>query len=195
MALKKSTEVMKDQVRGHQLRALRADVARYQALKKSLASRDFLVVAFYRLRRHATQARPRFFWKAAAVLLRVCAKFVGFISGAELSPQTSIGPGLVLMHAKQILVDPEATIGANCTILHGCTIGKGPRPGTVTIGDDVFIGCYSTLLGAITIGDSAEIAANTLVLADVPAQRLAIGVPAKIAPHLRAFKMVDDEAK
>ncbi len=54
--------------------------------------------------------------------------------------------------------------------------------GVPTIGDDVFIGAGAVVLGAIHIGQGARIAANSLVLTDVPAGAMAIGVPAKIYP-------------
>jgi serine O-acetyltransferase len=50
------------------------------------------------------------------------------------------------------------------------------------IGDHVFISCNSSIIGAVSIGDSAVIAANTLVIDDVPAGATAIGVPARILP-------------
>jgi serine O-acetyltransferase len=63
-----------------------------------------------------------------------------------------------------------------------CTIGAGPRPGGAVIGDHVFIGCHASIIGAVTIGDDATVAANSLVISDVPAGCTAIGVPAKILP-------------
>ena len=52
----------------------------------------------------------------------------------------------------------------------------------MTIGNNVFIGAYATVLGGIKIGDGAKIAANSLVICDVPAGATAIGVPAKVYP-------------
>jgi serine O-acetyltransferase len=52
------------------------------------------------------------------------------------------------------------------------------------IGDHVYIGCHSSIIGAVTIGDNAVIAANSLVISDVPAGFTAIGVPAKNLPKI-----------
>jgi serine O-acetyltransferase len=58
------------------------------------------------------------------------------------------------------------------------------RGGVPRFGDGVFIGCHATVLGEITVGDGARIAANSLVVSDVPAGALAMGVPARIYPNM-----------
>jgi serine acetyltransferase len=52
------------------------------------------------------------------------------------------------------------------------------------MGDHVIIGCHSSIIGAVTIGDCAMIAANSLVIDHVPAGFTAIGVPAKLYPEM-----------
>jgi serine acetyltransferase len=64
--------------------------------------------------------------------------------------------------------------------MHGVTIGTNMDRGVPVIGNDVFIGANATIIGKIRIGDGARIAANTLVLSNVPPGTVAIGVPAKI---------------
>jgi acetyltransferase-like isoleucine patch superfamily enzyme len=59
---------------------------------------------------------------------------------------------------------------------------RGPRPGGATIGDHVFIGCHSSVIGPVVVGDDALIAANSLIIDNVPAGFTAIGVPAKMLP-------------
>jgi serine O-acetyltransferase len=71
-------------------------------------------------------------------------------------------------------------IGADCAIHQVCTIGAGPTPGGARIGDHVLIGCHSSMIDPVTIGDCAVIAANSLVLSDVPAGSTAIGVSARV---------------
>jgi serine O-acetyltransferase len=50
------------------------------------------------------------------------------------------------------------------------------------LGDDVYVGAGARILGEITVGDRAQIGANAVVLKDVPADHVAIGVPATIRP-------------
>jgi len=59
---------------------------------------------------------------------------------------------------------------------------KGVR-GAPRLGDRVDIGAGAKILGAITIGDDASIGANAVVLTDVPANHIAVGVPARILPQ------------
>src|SRR5262249_16975207 len=78
-------------------------------------------------------------------------------------------------------------------ILHNVTLGTNMGPDVPTIGNDVFIGCGASILGKVTIGDGARIAANSLVIADVPPGATAIGVPAKVMPNLSPVR--NGEAK
>ena len=81
-----------------------------------------------------------------------------------------------------------ARIGDNCTIMQGVTLGTSePDMGfTVSerpvIGNHVLIGAGAKVIGHITVGDHAKIGANAVVLRDVPAFSLAVGVPATVAP-------------
>jgi serine O-acetyltransferase len=89
---------------------------------------------------------------------------------------------MIIPHGGPIRVHGDSKIGADCALHHVCTIGAGPRPGGATIGDHVYIGCHSSIIGAVTIGNDSMIAANSLVLSDVPPGFTAIGVPARMFP-------------
>ena len=52
--------------------------------------------------------------------------------------------------------------------------------GPIVIGDNVWIGHGVTVLGGVTIGDGAVVAARALVIDDVPANAIVGGVPAKV---------------
>jgi acetyltransferase-like isoleucine patch superfamily enzyme len=56
--------------------------------------------------------------------------------------------------------------------------------GGATIGDNVFIGCHSSITSNVTVGDGAMIPANSPVISDVPAGFTAIGVAAKMLPEI-----------
>ena len=55
------------------------------------------------------------------------------------------------------------------------------------IGDDVFIGVNSSVLGKIRVGDRVRIGANTCVTTNVPSDSVVIGSPARIYPRLPTF--------
>ncbi|HSN24126.1 MAG TPA: serine acetyltransferase, partial [Methylomicrobium sp.] len=68
---------------------------------------------------------------------------------------------------------------------NGVTIGlkRTNVPGAPVIGNRVDIGAGAKILGPIRIGDDVAIGANAVVLQDIPANSLAVGVPAIIKPR------------
>ena len=109
--------------------------------------------------------------------------------GLEISVQAHIGSGLYLGHPYNITVAADATLGNNVNLNKGCTIGRenrGSRSGVPTIGDRVYVGINSTVVGNITIGEDVMIAPNTLVNQNIPAHSVVIGNPATIHPKEHA---------
>ncbi len=102
--------------------------------------------------------------------------------GIEIKSNTKIGKGFVMTHPYNITISSGAKLGDNINIMKGATIGyaHGKRDGIPTIGNCVFIGLNSTIIGGITIGDDVMIAPNTLVNRDVPSHSIVIGNPCKI---------------
>lgn len=101
----------------------------------------------------------------------------------EIYGKCNIGPGLYLGHAYAITINSGATIGANCNIHKGVTIGqenRGKRKGVPTIGNCVWIGVNATVVGKINIGDDVMIAPNTFVNCDIPSHSIAFGNPCVI---------------
>lgn len=115
------------------------------------------------------------------VRLRRLSERLGFDVGRHTA-----GPGLSIAHSGLLVIHPDARIGARCRIHQGVTIGA-TAGGVPVIGDDVFIGVNSTVLGPIKIGDRVRIGANTCVTTDVPSDSIVIGSPAKIYPRLAPF--------
>jgi serine O-acetyltransferase len=100
--------------------------------------------------------------------------------GFDVSPQTKIGPGLYIGHFGGVVISPYATLGANVNIAQGVTIGStsmGPRKGTPTLGDRVWVGANAVIVGEITIGDDALIGPGAYVYFDVPNKGVVLGNP------------------
>lgn len=98
----------------------------------------------------------------------------------EIPPSLVIGKGLYLGHPFCITINSGATIGENCNIHKGVTIGqqnRGLRKGTPTIGNKVWIGINATIVGKITIGDDVLIAPNSYVNCDIPSHSIVLGNP------------------
>lgn len=103
--------------------------------------------------------------------------------GNEIAWSSNIGKGLYIGHPYNIIINPDSVLGDNINIHKGVTIGqenRGKRKGTPTIGNRVYIGVNSTVVGKITVGDDVLIAANTFVNCDVPSHSIVIGNPCKI---------------
>ena len=85
--------------------------------------------------------------------------------GLEIPGQATIREGFYIGHAYGITVNPDAVIGRNCNIHKGVTIGqenRGKRKGAPVLGDCVWLGVNSTVVGAVTIGDDVLIAPQQL---------------------------------
>ncbi len=172
---------VKEWVGDSTIRAIRADLARFRAGGYSgWGTEGFWALLLYRVQRLVRAKRPRWLWIPARILIGVFKKLFTTITHMDIHPDAQVGPGLLIPHVGPLRIHGLTTIGADCAIHHVCTIGAGPTPGGAWIGDHVLIGCHSSIIGPVTIGDCSVIAANTLVLSNVPAGSTAIGVPARI---------------
>jgi len=108
----------------------------------------------------------------AAMILQ---RFVQVLVGIYISPDAEIGPGLTIHTPFGIIVGPNK-IGENLTIQSGVVIAAGTRG----IGDNVYFGAGAKVMGGAKIGNNVVVAANSLVLTDVPDNMTVIGVPARI---------------
>lgn len=103
--------------------------------------------------------------------------------GIEIDYPVQIGKGLFIAHPYGITINDKVVIGQNCNIHKGVTIGqenRGARKGTPTIGNKVWSGVNSTVVGSIHIGNDVLIAPNTYLNRDVPDHSIVIGNPARI---------------
>lgn len=104
-------------------------------------------------------------------------------TGIEIHPGATIGHRLVIDHGMGIVIGETAEVGDDvllyqCVTLGGTGKDKGKRH--PTIGDNVMIGSGAKVLGPFRVGDNARIAANAVVLNEVPPNSTAVGVPAQI---------------
>ncbi|MHB1539290.1 MAG: serine O-acetyltransferase [Solirubrobacteraceae bacterium] len=103
-------------------------------------------------------------------------------TGIEIHPAAQIGQGLFIDHGSGVVIGETASIGNDVTLYQGVTLGgtgfqTGKRHPTVQ--DNVTIGSGAKLLGPITIGHGAKIGANSVVIADVPANSTVVGNPGR----------------
>jgi serine O-acetyltransferase len=111
-------------------------------------------------------------------IARAVQAFSKFLTHIDISPRAEIGPGLYLYHGLGTVIGKGSKVGSNVLICQNVTLGGGP-----TIGDGVRLWAGAKVIGRVTIGDRSEVGANGVVVADVPADTIAVGIPA--TRHLR----------
>lgn len=99
--------------------------------------------------------------------------------GMEIAPSTQVGGGLYVPHPVGCVLHARS-IGSNVSVIGNATFGTRSDARWPEIGDGVFVGVGARVLGGITVGAGASIGANAVVLTDVPAGAVAVGVPARI---------------
>lgn len=95
-------------------------------------------------------------------------------------PLNVFGPGLSIAHYGTIVVNSNATVGKNCRIQEGVTIGASGGHKAPVIGDNVFIGSGAKIIGDIQIADGIVIGAGAIVVKSFEENSISLaGVPAK----------------
>ena len=116
-------------------------------------------------------------------LARLNSQLARHITGIEIHPGATIGHKLFIDHGMGIVFGETTEIGDNCTIYHGVTLGgtgKDCGKRHPTLGNNVLIGAGAKVLGPVFIGDNVRIGAGSVVLANLPANATAVGVPAEV---------------
>lgn len=116
-------------------------------------------------------------------LARLVSNIARRATGIEIHPGATIGRGLLIDHGMGVVIGETAEIGDNVTIYQGVTLGgtgKDVGKRHPTIGNNVLIGAGAKVLGPFSVGDNSKIAANSVVLSEVPPNCTCVGSPARI---------------
>ena len=131
-----------------------------------------------------------FFYKAGFDLIaRIISQTVRFFTGIEIHPGAKLGKNLFIDHGMGVVIGETSEVGDNVTIYHAVTLG-GSSPSIdsekqrhekrhPTIGHDVVIGSGAQIIGPVKVGNNSRIAANAVVVKDVPENATMVGIPAK----------------
>ena len=133
----------------------------------------FHALLFYRIAHFLNNLKLKF-------IARLLSQFARFLTGIEIHPGAKIGKRLFIDHGMGIVIGETTTVGDNCTIYHGVTLGgtgKDKNKRHPDIGNNVIIGCGAKVLGPIKIGNNVKIGANSVVLNKVPDNTTVVGVP------------------
>ncbi len=174
---------------------LREDVE--TIFKKDPAARGILEVLFCYPGLHAVwiYRMAHFLWRHSFYLLaRMLSHFGRFITGIEIHPGAKIGRRFFIDHGAGVVIGETTEIGDDVLLYQGVVLGgvsleKEKRH--PTLGNRVMIGAGTIILGPILIGDGAKVGAASLVVKDVPANSIAVGVPARVGVGYSAKDISD----
>ncbi len=116
------------------------------------------------------------------------------LTGIEIHPGATIGHNFFIDHGMGVVIGETAEIGNNCTLYQGVTLGgtgKDVGKRHPTLGNNVMVGAGAKVLGPVRIGSHSKIAANAVVLREVPDHSTAVGIPAKVVRR-DGVKVKDD---
>lgn len=146
------------------------------------------VMVVYRFGNWRYGIRNRFIRLPFSILYKLLKLLSEILTGIDLPCEAKLGRRFRIDHFGGIVISGDAVFGDDCVIRNGVTVGlrhTGQR-GAPVIGNRADIGAGAKVLGAIEIGDDVAIGANAVVITDVPANSIAVGVPAKVRPRKRA---------
>lgn len=152
---------------------------------RDLGSQGFWVMVVYRFGRWRYRFKSSIVRKPLSLIYRLLFKLVQILTGIELPCEVIVGSNFTIDHFGGIIISGYARFGDDCRIRNGVTVGlrRIDEPVAPSVGNNVDIGAGAKLLGGITIGDNSIIGANAVVIQDVPANSVAVGVPAVIKPR------------
>ncbi|WP_155278224.1 serine O-acetyltransferase EpsC [Trueperella pyogenes] len=128
---------------------------------------------------------------------RILTQTARALTGIEIHPGARLGRRLFIDHGMGVVIGETAEVGEDVIIFHGTTLGgTSMHPGKrhPTVGNRVTIGSGAKVLGPIEIGDDATIGANAVVVKDVPAHNVAVGIPAKNREKTKVVEPLCDPA-
>lgn len=161
------------------------------------ASQGLWVMFPYRFGQWRYTVHSAILRKPLSMLYRVMKTVSQILTGIDLPCETTIGRRFRIDHFGDIIISGDAVMGDDVLVRNGVTIGLARRddPGSPIIGNRVEIGAGAKVLGKIRIGDDVIIGANAVVVRDVPANSIAVGVPARIIPRDRKSVSFREDAE
>ncbi len=172
---------------------LRETIDAYMARDPAASSRLEVLLLYPGVKATMSHRRAHWCYEHNMKLLgRAISQISRHRTGIEIHPGAKIGKRLVIDHGMGIVIGETAEVGDDCLIYHGVTLGgtgKDSGKRHPTIGNNVLIGTGAKVLGPFTVGDNCRIAANSVVLTEIPSDSTAVGVPARVVK--RAGHKVD----
>ncbi len=162
---------------------LREDIAVVKERDPAARSTFEVLMLYPGIRALSSHRKAHWFYERGHFFMaRWISQMSRFWTGIEIHPGAKIGRRLFIDHGSGIVVGETTEIGDDCLIYQGVTLGgtgkeKGKRH--PTLGNNVLVGSGAKILGPFKVGNNARIAANAVVLSEVPENATAVGIPAR----------------
>lgn len=156
--------------------ARRQDPAARSSLEVALLYPGVHAVWAYRLAHHLWGSGHTFAARAISQTARN-------LTGIEIHPGAMIGQRFFIDHGMGVVIGETAEVGDDVLMYHGVTLGgvsTNPGKRHPTIGNNVQIGAGAKVLGPVTVEDGAKIGANAVLVKNLPAEHVGVGVPARV---------------
>lgn len=164
---------------------LREDLATAARRDPAVRSRAELVLCYPGLQAVWVHRVAHRMWQRPGLRLaaRMLSNVNRTLTGVEIHPGAEIGRRFFIDHAMGVVIGETAEVGDDVMLYHGVTLGgrsmnRGKRHPTVQ--DGAVLGAGATVLGPVTVGAGAQIGANAVVVKDVPADAIVVGVPGRV---------------
>ena len=106
----------------------------------------------------------------------------------KLGYKTDIGAFTYINAKNGVTIEDHVQVGSHCAIYSVSTIDK--KEGPIVLKKNCKIGTHSVIMPGVTVGENSTIGAFSFVNSDIPANVVALGIPAKITRRIRSRKKV-----
>lgn len=155
-----------------------------------LFEQGFWALTVHRFGNWRMSIRWKLFRAPMTLVYRCLFRLVEWTCGITLSYTVPVGRRVRIWHHGGMILHARS-IGNDVHIRQNTTFGvahRGQNEALPVIEDGVDVGCNVCVLGNVRIGTGATIGAGSVVLADVPAGAVAVGVPARVLPVQKSTK-------
>jgi serine O-acetyltransferase len=164
---------------------------------RQLLRQGLWVMAVYRFGRWRYNIRARWIRAPFSAIYKLLKLLCEILTGIELPCEAVVGRRFRIDHFGGIIISGDAVFGDDCIVRNGVTVGLRytGKSGSPIIGNRVDIGAGAKVLGSIRVGDDVSIGANAVVLVDVPANAIAVGVPARVLARKPTMSQTNAEVQ
>lgn len=141
--------------------------------RRMLRTDAWMILFLFRLRKLCLR------WRIPVLnrVLRLCQMA---FAGVELGNEVELGEGVYFIHSLGTVVGGTARVGDRVRFYGNNTVGTARDNGYPVIEEDVEVCAGARILGPVRIGARAVVGANAVVLTDLPADCVAVGIPARV---------------